>query len=470
MEIKEKKLAKNTIIILVSKIFTQFLSILLLPLLTAVLSTHDYGSFDLITTYAWFITGFMSLQIENGIFRFIIDSRGKKDEISTIITSGMFSILISAIIFSCIYLPIFYLLDVKYYFLIYLYAISTILLNVPLQISRGLGDNVTYAVASIMTGIINISMSFITLYVFHLGIKGLVISIVLANVVGCVFIFIRKKFYLYIKRKARNKNMSLKILKYSLPLFPNSISSWIMNISDKIMISYYINNSATGLYSVATKFPLLLSHLYSVFNLSWSEAASVNVTDADRNLFFSKSINRMFIICSSICLIVMASMPIIFSIMIDIKFSISYNYVPILILASIFELFTILLGGVYISFKLSKNIALTTTIASAFNVLINFIFLRKYGIVVACISTLVSYVILAIIRYINIRKYIKLKLNIKYYLIIILTYLVILPLYYWKNSFISTILMLLITIIITIILNRAIIKQINNKILKNIKK
>ena len=48
---KNKELAKNTIIIIIGKICTQFVSFFLLPLYTAYLETGDLGTVDLLNTY-----------------------------------------------------------------------------------------------------------------------------------------------------------------------------------------------------------------------------------------------------------------------------------------------------------------------------------------------------------------------------------------------------------------------------------
>ena len=46
---KKKELAKNTVILMVGKILTQFVSFFMLPLYTAVLTPGEYGLVDLIS-------------------------------------------------------------------------------------------------------------------------------------------------------------------------------------------------------------------------------------------------------------------------------------------------------------------------------------------------------------------------------------------------------------------------------------
>ena len=65
---KNKELVKNTAIISIGKICTQFLSFLLLPLYTSLLTTKDYGTVDLITTYQQLLGYIVFFQIEQAVF------------------------------------------------------------------------------------------------------------------------------------------------------------------------------------------------------------------------------------------------------------------------------------------------------------------------------------------------------------------------------------------------------------------
>ena len=76
-------------------------------------------------------------------------------------------------------------------------------------------------------------------------------------------------------------------LKYAIPLIPNSISWWIINVSDRTMITIIMNSSFNGIYSVANRFATAFVSLYTVFNLSWTESASLNINDKDKDKFFT---------------------------------------------------------------------------------------------------------------------------------------------------------------------------------------
>lgn len=460
---KKKKLVINTIIIFFSKVCTQLLSILLLPLVTSKISTSNYGSFDLITVYALFITAFMGLNIENGLFRFLIDVRDKPKEQKKIISSGIITMIIVSIFFSIIYYLIWLFFKFNNVIYIYFFAMASLYFNMFLQITRGVGDNLNYAISSTIVGITNIFLSVVFLFIFDFGLCGLVYAGIISYLMGSLYLFFIKKVYRYLSLTSFNKVTSKNIIKYSVPLVPNNISSWIMNISDKVMLSGFINNSATGIYSISTKFPTILSHVYGVFNLSWTESASVNVKDSSRDEFFSSVINKIFIICFCLCIITLSGMAIIFKIMIDKNYGEAYFYIPILILASSFEILSSLFGAVYISLMKSKNIALSTTIAGLINILINFMLIPKIGIIAACISTAVSYLVLAIYRYFNIRKDVLIKLDYKRITILYLLLFIMIILYYRKSIIMSAF-----SVLISLFVSYLVNKELVNKTVKTI--
>ena len=77
---RKTELAKNTAILTVGKLCTQCISFFLLPLYTAILSTEEYGTFDLLVTYSTLLLPLVNWQLDQGLFRFMLDY--SKDVIS----------------------------------------------------------------------------------------------------------------------------------------------------------------------------------------------------------------------------------------------------------------------------------------------------------------------------------------------------------------------------------------------------
>ena len=76
-------LAKNTMLFTISSFGSKILSFLLVPLYTAVLSTEEYGTADLVTTTAGLLIYVFTLNIADAVLRFAIDRKNNQEEILT---------------------------------------------------------------------------------------------------------------------------------------------------------------------------------------------------------------------------------------------------------------------------------------------------------------------------------------------------------------------------------------------------
>ena len=101
---KGKDLAKNTAIVSIGKICTQLITFFLLPVYTAVLSNEEYGVVDLLNTLTSLLLPIATLQIEQGVFRYLIDCRENKEKQTTLITTIMRFMIIQLIICIIIFL------------------------------------------------------------------------------------------------------------------------------------------------------------------------------------------------------------------------------------------------------------------------------------------------------------------------------------------------------------------------------
>ena len=77
---RESALVKNTIIIAIGKICTQFVSFFLLPFYTNVLSTEEFGAVDLLNTLVGLLLPIVTFQVEQAVFRDLIEIRHQEKE------------------------------------------------------------------------------------------------------------------------------------------------------------------------------------------------------------------------------------------------------------------------------------------------------------------------------------------------------------------------------------------------------
>ena len=454
---KKKQLAKNTIIIFFGKVCTQLISFLLLPLYTAYLATSEYGIVDLIQTYVTLLVPIITLELEMSIFRWLIDSRGKDKEL--FLSLGIFSILF-LIVTSFVHIP--------FRFIILIDIIVCVLSGNFLQISRGLGKITDFSISCILTGLTTVITNIILIVFCHMQAEGMIISMALANGVCSLYLFLRLKLYKMIDLKQVDHKLLKGMYKYSIPLVPNGISWWIVNVSDRSIISIVLGASFNGLYAISNKFPTIISSLTGIFNLSWSESASLHINSKDRDEFFSDITNTIIRLFSTLGVGMLACMPFIFPIMINSKYHDAYLYIPPLVVGTIFNVAICLYSQIYLAKKMSKQVASTTILGAVINILINVVFIKYIGLFAASLSTMVSYMVMAIYRHFDLKKYVNIKIS-KMLLVKVFLMFTLISISYYINNVYLNIVSLIIVCIDAYFLNRQLLKDSIKTVLSKIK-
>lgn len=450
---REKNLVKNTMIITIGKVFTQLITFFLLPLYTAVLSTADYGIVDLLNTLIALLIPIASLQIEQALFRFLIDNRENESEKKNIISTSFFLVVAQVILYLGIFCIIAPFLNNNYKYFLATNVIACMLSNVFLQIARGLGDNKTYSIGCFITALVTIILNVLFLVVFKWGASGMLLANLIGNIACILYVFIVLKLNRYISKEKYDSDMVKRLCKYSMPLIPNSISWWIFNSSDRIIVTSFLGIAQTGILSVSYKFSGIYITIYNIFNMTWTETASLHINDVDRDEFFSNIINKCLALFGSICLGIISIMPFIFPIMINEKFNEAYNQIPILMLASLFNVIVGLISVIYIAKKDTKSVARTSVLAAILNIIINLALVKIIGLYASSISTLVAYSFIAFYRIYDVKKYVKIKLDSKFVLSTVLLTIALFVGYYMNYLYLNIALFLL-TIIYCFVINK----------------
>lgn len=455
---KNYELAKNTAIITIGKICTQFMSFILMPLYTAILTAEEYGVVDLIVTYTSLFIPIVLFQVDQALFRFLIDSRkdviGKKKIISTAFCFAAFQAIVVIILFFFLH----FFITIKFKWFLLFNILATIFANMMLQTARGFGDNISYALGSVLSASTQIFGNIIFLLFFKMGIYGMLYATIFANLLTAVFLFVRERIYRYVAFKDFNLNELKSILKYSIPLIPNALCWWVLNASDRTIVLAFLGASFNGLLSVGHKFSSLFMTLYNIFNLSWTESASLHMNDSDREEFFSGVITNMFNLFMCLAVGIIACMPFVFPIMINKNFAGAYDIIPIFMLASMFNVVIGLYSVIYVALRKTKEIAKTSIYSGIINIIVHLILIRFIGLYASAVSTVIAFGIMAFYRYFDLKKYIKITLPVKCVFIILAMY-VITTLSYYSHSIIFQGITLVLDIIISIIMNKSMVLE-----------
>lgn len=429
---RKKDLAKNTAILTFGRICTQFVSFLLLPLYTAILEPEVYGIADLFNSYIYLIIPLVSLMLDQGLFRFLLECREDEKRKKTLLSTVLLINFVEIIIYLLIYMVIQRYIGSQYKIFLLIDVALNILLNTFLQFARGTGKNSVYAISSFLSASMTVVSNVIMLVFLRMGVWGLFVSTVVGRAIALFFAIILLKTWKYFDFKEFSKDEAKRLMSYSLPFIPNQLSWWIISVSDRTIISWFLNVAANGLYSVANKFSSIYITFYNIFNLSWTESVSLHINDKDSEEFLENTINTMFKLFYSICIGIIAYMPLVFPLLINDQYNQAYGQIPILMLAVLFQVIVGLYSVVYVALKKSNEIAKTSFWAAVINIVVNVALINFIGLYAASISTLVSYAMMSVYRYFHIKKYVNVPLHKKgtYLLITVIVFLS----YYYNNS------------------------------------
>lgn len=465
---RQRELARNTIVLTVGKVCTQFVSFLLLPLYTALLLPSEYGIVDLLTTYIALLTPIFNWQFENGLFRFLIDYRQDRVNQKELISTVLITNIGQCVFFCALYAIAQNFISSEFKIFLLIDVVVNIILNSLLQLPRGLGNNLVYSAGSFISAVTTVVLNVVFIAGFRMGAYGMFIATILGKFIACVYLFMAVRLWTLFSFKSYNYKMLKELAKYSLPLVPNQLSWWVVGTSDRTIVSQFLGVALNGIYSVANKFSTVYVTFYNIFNLSWTESVSLHIGDEDRDEFLTDTINTMFNIFATVDFGIICFMPIVFNIMIDKQYADAYYQIPILMIAVLFQVVVGLYSVIYVALKKSGEIAKTSMFAALINISVDLILIKFIGLYAASISTLVAYAAMALYRYFDVRKYVCVKLKNKNIILACLICMYTCTSYYSKNL-VLVVSSQIIVVLYAYLINRSFLHSVIKEVVSKVK-
>ena len=383
---KYKSLLKNISILTISNFGSKILAFLLLPLYTSVLSTEEYGDYDVIYTTITLLAPILTVNIAEGALRFLLEKESKKNQIIKItLLFNIFSVIVVAFMLAFNYffriIPIFYNYSLLFFFL----YLSFSFYHTEQNITRGLDKIKQVGIGGLINSLLVLILNIVFLIYLKMGIEGFFIANILSYFVTAIYLFFAGGTFKHIERDTTiDKSARKDLVSYSRPMMLNSISWWINSASDRYLVTLLCGAAANGIYSMSYKIPTILTMFQSIFKVY--------------NFLLT-------IVCS---LIIIFSKPLA-SLLFKNEFFTAWEYMPFLLIAVVFSSLAGVLSGVFVSVKNSRLIGFTSLIGAIINVIFNIILINIIGPIGAAIATLISSFSIWAVRFKKAEKYIRLN-------------------------------------------------------------
>lgn len=400
---KYRNLISNTFIFAIGTFSSKVLVFLLMPLYTKVLSEAQYGTVDLMVQVGNFLLPLVSCGIVNGIIRFGLDKYYKKRDV---FTTGFLTILFGFIIL-LILEPI--LVHVPYLnentMMIYVFVLMSSMRSLCSQFVRAKGYVKLYAIDGLLSTATTIFFNVLYLVVLKWGINGYMLAMISADTLSTLFLFYVAGLRRYLHIRGLNLSTSREMLRYSIPMIPNSIFWWVNNMASRYMIAYFMGEEYNGLFAVAYKIPTIIVLMSNIFMDAWQMSAVSDSPDKRASFFTRVFLFYQSLICTAASGLILFS-KVITMILVSDSFYESWKYIPLLLLSTIFSCMSTFLGSVYMVEKKSMLNFITTGIGAVINVVLNFLFIPIFGVNGAAFATFLSYFVVFVLRVIDTRRFI----------------------------------------------------------------
>lgn len=403
---KKKLLLENFLVYGLGQVVYKAIPLLLTPIITRVMLDSQYclGIHDLFTTFVTLVSIIGLLGMYDALFRLSFDYDENDLEIRQRICStafGITSMASSVLALTVIVLrhtvSVFLFKDDKLGWLVVILAITIVLFNMEnilLTPTRIDNDRKIYILGNTAVAIVSYGVAL--LFVLQgKCVIALPIGNLLGLCIGCFFFGLVNKRYFSVNKFSVEWIKPL--LKIGIPLFPTFLIFWVYASFDRLMISKYIDIEANGIYSAANTLAKVSQLITTGFSAGWSFYTFSTMKDADHTKDFSKIVEYLLLAG----VITFLPFRIFGEYILVLVFGVSYLAGGVafsyLFFAPIVHLIFQIMGSQFLVIKKPIYTTVISILGVGLNIVLNYYWIQRYGIVGAAMATNLSYWVLIIV-------------------------------------------------------------------------
>lgn len=396
-----KKLLGNSFIFAIGNLGSKLLQFLMIPLYSYTLTTTEFGKVDLIITTVSLIVPIISLEIGDGIFRFVLDKKGNDKHI---LQQSLNVLFFPLLIFFIICIIIDQYISGYSILLLGIQTIVTVYFTAIQNYVRAIGSIKQFAFSGILNTFVLVILNMLTLVYLKLGVNGYLLSMIFGLLISLIYLCVVENLWFAFKISKIDKKLMGKIIMYSIPLIPNMFAWWLNSASDKYYILFFLGTASNGIYSMANKVPSVVVTLTNIFSQSWQISAVEEHSSKDSKKFNGE------IFLYYIIILIMASIGIMSILRYIFKYGLSHAYydawkvVPLLLLSVIYSSLSGFLGTLYTTTKNTVPIMTTTIIGAVINVILSLILVPTLKLQGAALANVISFLSVLIMRYVDLKR------------------------------------------------------------------
>ena len=396
---KLKFFLENFFIYGVGGVIGKIIPVVMIPIITRLMpDTSSFGISDMCTTVVSFGSALAIMGMYDAMYRMFFEKNDEKYKKEICSTTLNFTVIMSVIVFVLMivfknFIAVKFLGDIKYGYLVYITAISTLVgatNSIVAAPTRMQNKRKIYLFMNVLTPLISYSIA-IPMILKGYYIEALPVSTMVANISSeLVFFALNRKWFTL---AFINKEDLKQLLKIAVPLLPNFLIYWIFNSSDKLMITNIMGTGATGIYSVGAKLGQASQLIYTAFAGGWQFFAFSTMKEENQvktNSLIFEYLGVISFACTAGIFLICQPL---YNLLFQGEYVQGYIVSPYLFLAPLLQmLFQIACNQFLVIKKTWPNLFILST-GAVVNVILNLVLIPQIGIEGAAIATLVGYLV-----------------------------------------------------------------------------
>lgn len=455
---KYRKLGFNSIFVFIGNVGGKAISLLMLPFYTRWLSVDDYGTVDLITGYSVTLYDVLTLCICSAIFIYPKDAT-KPKKISYFSSGLVYSVCIICVLLIIFFFLVNLLVNIdnvlrKHFVLIAIMSIASFVQNYMQNFVRSIGLMKIYSFIGIIYAFSTALFSFV--FIPRWGVVGYVTAMTISAFNASVYTFFAGKLHEYLSLRYFFRKDYIEMLRYSAPLILNIFIAFILNFANRPIIENLLGLQAVGVFSVANKFPALISIFIPIFNLAFQVSVLEEYRKPDYVIFYNNVLKTTTLILTSLGILLIPLYSDIMLYFVSEDYHSSWIYVPIMTLSTIYYYIGYYHGTNFSAIKKSKYFVYSGIISSTLSFVINYILIMNFKLWGAVFAMLISSIIFSFSRYYFSRRVVKMT-DLKHYILMFILYIATTTLAINVSSSLLVWGMSILSVIILMINNRSVL-------------
>lgn len=391
--------AKAAIWFVVCNVLNKGISLLATPILTRIMTTEQYGTFSVFQSWVAIMTIFCTLNLFGGAYgRGRLDFKGKEMQLESSLLALSTVLTLFFLVVFCV-APEFWagLMGLSPFLVVLLFVEIALMSAVSFWSTRQRFEYCYRALVLVTLGINVFSLGVGILAILATDAKveaRVVMDVVAKGVPGAilmVLIFAKGKCFF-------NREYWKYGLAFTLPLLPHFLSHYVLNQSDRLMISQMVDNSAAALYSVSYSIAMALVIVSTAINDSYCPYTFQEL-DKGRVDGVRKSGHLILALVGALTVMVMAFAPEILAVFAGPEYSDAVDVIPPLSASVFFIFFYSMMSNLEYFYKKTSLIAAASVVAAVLNVALNIALIPAFGYKAAAWTTLASYMVLAFMHW-----------------------------------------------------------------------